>query len=77
MPIAEIAVGVLEVAVRVIARVLLEVVFEFLIQGAGDVIIRAFRPRPEPSDAACALVGVLFWITVAIGAYFLFRAVGV
>lgn len=77
MPIADIAVEVLEAAVRVIGRVLVEVVFEFLIQGAGDLLIRMFRPRPEPSDAACTLVGLLFWISVAIGAYFLFQASGV
>ena len=70
---ADIAGEVIGGVVRVAARFIIEVVFEFAIQGTGDLILRTIRPRSEPGDAACALVGLLFWGGFATGVYWLYR----
>ena len=74
MPIGDIAGEALGGILRVIGRILFEVFFEFILQGTGYVLIRLFRPRDEPGDTACAIVGILFWAVVGIGGYYIYRA---
>jgi hypothetical protein len=53
---------------RVVASLFSEVVFELLLKGCGYAIIRLIRPRSDPSEGACAVVGILFWVgVVALG----------
>jgi hypothetical protein len=71
MPIGDIASEALGGIARVIGRIIVELLFEVIIQGTGYVLLRIFRPRAEPSDTACAVVGLLFWVGVAAAGYWL------
>ncbi|MBD9534974.1 hypothetical protein ATCM_11040 [Stenotrophomonas sp. ATCM1_4] len=73
MPLDDLAGEALRGALRVVGRMLVELVFEILLKGTGHVVIRLFRPGKEPGDAACALVGLLVWAGVAAGAFLLHR----
>ena len=74
MPIGEIAGEALGGVFRVVGRFVFEIFFELVIQGTGYVLIRTARPAYEPSDTACAVVGLLFWSAIGVGAYLLYRA---
>jgi len=74
MPIGEIAGEALGGIFRVVGRLVFEIFFELIIQGTGHVLIRTFRPAHEPSDKACAVVGLLFWAAAGVGGYLLYRA---
>jgi len=74
MPLGEIAGEALGGIVRVVGRILFEVFFEFIIQGTGYVLVRTVRPKTEPDDTVCTVVGLLFWVVVGIGGYFTYRA---
>lgn len=71
MPIGEIAGEALGGIARFVGRILFEIVFEFIIQGTGSALLRLFRPRSEPSDTACALVGILFWVGAVVSGLWL------
>ena len=73
MPLGEIAGEALGGIVRVVGRILFEVFFEFIIQGTGYVLVRTVRPKTEPDDTVCTVVGLLFWVVVGIGGYFTYR----
>ena len=73
MPLDDLAGEALRGALRVVGRMLVELVFEILLKGTGHVVIRLFRPGKESGDAACALVGLLVWAGVAAGAFLLHR----
>jgi len=74
MPIGDLAGEAIGGALRVAGRLLFEIVFELLIKGTGYVLIRTVRPRQEPSEAECATAGLMFWVAVGIGGYFIYRA---
>ena len=74
MPLGEIAGEALGGIVRVVGRILFEVFFEFIIRGTGYVLVRTVRPKTEPDDTVCTVVGLLFWVVVGIGGYFTYRA---
>ena len=74
MLLGEIAGEALGGIVRVVGRILFEVFFEFIIQGTGYVLVRTVRPKTEPDDTVCTVVGLLFWVVVGIGGYFTYRA---
>ena len=65
MPVGDAVGEVLGSVLRFVARIVFETVFELLIKGAGYVVIKVFRPRAEPGDAACAWVGLAFWTVVS------------
>ena len=73
MPIGDIAGEALGAVVRLVGRMLVEVVFELVIQGAGYLLLRLFRPHSKPSDEACAIVGLLFWLTAIVVGLGLYR----
>ena len=73
MPLGDIAGEMLGGAFRFIGRILFEVVVEFLIQGAGHVILRTVRPKSEPSETASTFVGLALWATVIVLGWFLYR----
>ena len=74
MPLGDIAGEALGGIARVVGRILVEVCFEILIRGAGDVLVRIVKPKAQPDDAVCTVVGLLFWLVVGIGSYFVYRA---
>jgi hypothetical protein len=74
MPIGEIAGEVLGGTLRVVGRILFEVFFELIIKGTGYALVRLVRPKEEPGETTCAVVGLFFWCAVGIGSYFVYRA---
>lgn len=71
MPIGEIAGEALSGALRVIGRLLFELVFEILIRGTGNVLLRHIRPRADPGDVTSAVAGLLFWGLIVVGGFWL------
>jgi len=59
---------------RLIGRIFFELFFEIILHGTGHVLIRFVKPKSEPSDTACAIVGIAFWIAVYAGGYATYRA---
>ena len=74
MPLGDIAGEALGGIFRVVGRILFEVFFEFIIQGTGYLLVRIFKKEAEPDDTVCTVVGLLFWLAVGIGGYFIYRA---
>ena len=74
MPVGELIGEVIGGVLKVVGRIFFEVVFELLILGTGRLLIRCFRPRSDPSDLACGMVGVVFWGAVGAGVYAICRA---
>ena len=74
MPLGEIAGEAIGGIVRVVGRILFEIFFELIIQGTGYVLVRTVRPKTEPDDTVCTVVGLLFWAAVGVGGYFVYRA---
>lgn len=70
--VAEFAGGVFRLAVRVI----FEVFYEWLVQGAGYLVIKLFRPGSQPSEARCLVVGLGVWSAVALVAFLVWRGSG-
>lgn len=68
--IGEVVGELLAGAVRLLGRFLVEVVFEFLIKGAGYIVCRLLsRKKPDPDSAPVVVVGVVFWVAVGVGVY--------
>ena len=74
MPIGDLAGEMLGGVIRVVGRIFFEVFFELLIKGVGYALLRAVRPKLEPSETACAVIGLLFWAIAGVGGYFIYRA---
>ncbi len=73
MPLGDIAGEALGGVFRFIGRLVFEVVVELLIQGAGYVILRTFRPKSEPDETACTVVGLVFWAAVIVLGWLVYR----
>ena len=57
-----------------VGEIFVELVFEIMIKGSGYILLRIFRPKSDPGEGACAIVGIIFWILVGTAAYFIYRA---
>ena len=77
MPLGEIAGEALGGIFRVVGRIIFEIFFELIIQGAGYALVRMVRPRAKPDDTICAVVGFIFWVVLGTGGYFAYRAIAV
>jgi hypothetical protein len=76
MPLGDIAGEALGGVFRVIARIVFEIVVEWLLRGTGALILRVLRPRHAPGEAAAALTGVVFWgAMIALGVW-IYREAG-
>ena len=63
-------------ALRFIGRIFLEIVFEFLIKGAGYILCSPFsRRKLDPDGGHVVVVGLVFWIAVGVGIYAIKRQV--
>ncbi|MBN6150492.1 hypothetical protein JR065_09075 [Xanthomonas sp. AmX2] len=73
MPLGEIVEATLGGALRWFGRVVVELVFEIAIQGSGHLVLKALRPHREPGETAAAIVGLLVWLVLGAGAFWLYR----
>lgn len=63
-------------AFKFVGRLFLEVVFEFLIKGAGFILCSPFsRRRLDPDSGLVVVVGLVFWVAVGVGIYAIRRQV--
>lgn len=69
MPIGEIAVELFGGALRVIGRVLAEVVFETCIKGSGYLICRPFSRSVNPDGILVTAVGLAAWVFILVSLY--------
>jgi hypothetical protein len=68
MPLGDIAGEALGGVFRFIARIVFEIVVEWLLRGTGALILQLVRPRHEPGETAAVLTGLVFWIAmIALG----------
>ncbi len=74
MPVGELIGEALGGVLKFVARFVFEVVFELLILGTGRSLVLLVRPRSDPGDALCAVVGLVFWVVVCAGAFGLYHA---
>jgi hypothetical protein len=76
MPLGDIAGEALGGVFRVIARIVFEIVVEWLLRGTGALILRVLRPRHAPGEAAAALTGVVFWVAMIALCVWIYREAG-
>lgn len=74
MPLGDLAGEALGGVFRVIGRLLVELVLELLVKGAGRAVLRVLRPRSEPGDTAATLAGLLAWAALLALAVVVYRA---
>ncbi len=53
---------------------MLEMFIEVIVLGTGGGLIRLFRPTHNPSDGACAIAGIFFWLIVGLCGYLMYHA---
>lgn len=73
MPIGEIVEATVGGALRWLGRMMVELVFEIGIRGCGHLALKTLRPHREPDETASAIVGLLIWLALGAGAFWLYR----
>lgn len=58
---------------RIIGRILLEVVFELLVKGAGYLVCRPFKRNVDPDSGLVVVVGLVFWLVAGVIGYAVYR----
>ena len=71
MPLGDIAGEALGGVFRFIARIVFEIVVEWLLRGTGALILRLLRPRHELGETAAVMTGLVFWIALIVLGYWL------
>lgn len=61
--------AVLTILVRLLCYIALEIALALVVIGGGKRLIRFVRPRADPSELVCAIVGVAFWVTLGVVLY--------
>ncbi len=70
MPLDDLAEGFFRGLFRFLVSILVEVVIEILIKGPGYFIVKACSSNSPDSDSLrVVLVGILFWVLIAIGGF--------
>lgn len=69
MPLGEISSEVIGTVFRFVGQVLIDVVAEVIVKGPGYLICRLFSKNVDPDGMRVAVVGILFWITLATAAW--------
>lgn len=54
-------------------RLIVELVFEKLLAGAGRLAIRLFKPGSAPGTLACITAGILVWFVVGAACFVGYR----
>ena len=77
MPIEEIASGLFRIIGKLIGQVFLELIFEIILKGPGYIIVKLFskNKEKEPSETPVFIVGVLFWVVIALIAFVVMKYV--
>jgi hypothetical protein len=66
MPIGEIAGEVLGGALKIIGRMIIEVIFEICVKGLGYLICRTFSRSIDPDGVLVAFVGIFAWAVIVV-----------
>lgn len=74
MPLDDIAGSLLGGFFRFLIWLMAELFFETLVKGTGHIVLSILRPNKEPSETACAWVGVAVWVMLVVIALMIFRA---
>ena len=75
MPLDDIAGSLLGGLFRFGVYVFVDIFFEAIIKGTGHIVLVTLRPKKEPSEAACALVGLLAWAALLMIAILVLREI--
>ncbi|WP_312316123.1 hypothetical protein [Stenotrophomonas sp.] len=73
MPLDDIAGSLLGGLFRFVIYVFVDIFFEAIIKGTGHVVLVTLRPKKEPSETACAVVGLLFWVALVVMSVLILR----
>lgn len=74
MPLDDLAEGFFRGLFRFLVSVFVEVVIEILIKGPGYFIVKACSGNsPDLDSLRVVLVGIIFWVLVAIGGFYLYH----
>ncbi|MCY1383866.1 hypothetical protein D9M69_720340 [compost metagenome] len=76
MPLGDIAGEALGGVFRVIARIVFEIVVEWLLRGTGALILRVLRLGHAPGEAAAAVTGLAFWVAMIAVGVWIYRETG-
>ncbi len=74
MPMDDIAGSLLGGLFRFVIYVFVDIFFEAIIKGTGHIVLVTLRPNKEPSETACAVVGLLFWAALVVTGVFVLRS---
>lgn len=74
MPLDDIGGSLLGGLVRFVIYVSVDIFFEAIIKGTGHFVLVGLRPNKEPSETACAVVGLLFWAALVVAGVFILRS---
>lgn len=75
--IEDVVEGVFRVLGRFFGRIFIEIIFELLIKGPGYVIVKIFTKKsPDPDGTWVAVSGIIFWVIVGFGIYFIKTNIG-
>ena len=77
MPVGEIAGELLVAVFKIIGRLFVEVIVEFLLKGAGYLVCRIFSKRIDPDGIMVMLVGLVFWVIITTGVFLLYEYIHV
>lgn len=71
----DVAAGIFKFIGRAIAQIFIELILELLIKGPGYLIIKLFskNKEKEPTENKLIIVGLLFWCSIGLGAYLVFK----
>ena len=64
MPVVEIAGELIGGVLRFFGQIFAEIIFEFLIKGAGYTACRLVKKDANPDGVLVVFVGVFFWLLV-------------
>lgn len=74
MPLDDIAGSLLGGLFRFVIYVFVDIFFEAIIKGTGHIVLVTLRPNKEPSETACAAVGLLFWAALLVAGVLILRS---
>lgn len=70
--IAEVTIGALRVAGRVLAEIFLHGIVEIGVQGTGYLLCRPFNRSVPPDGGLATTVGLVFWLVAGVAGYLVY-----
>ena len=74
MPLGDIVGEVAVVVVRGIVQIFVEIVVEILVKGPGYLLVKLFKANAGPDGLIVFLVGILFWMVIAICSFIIYKS---